>query len=504
MLDLLISYINFLILSISYIVKKFTFLPPNPPKYIIVNDTENQKEDIHFLLNLKKSQYKKIKLKYLKIEYSKIINDNQSLPILKLTPLFHFSLCIIYCQGNCGDLGASLFECFEISYNCNCIILTFEYPGYGICKNDEIIQEEFFRRIKMVYSYAINRLHFKPNQIIVYGFSLGTGIAFDFACKKEYPIAGLILQSPFLSILRTIYNIKKTKYFDLFNNCDKAKYLCRKTLFIHGNHDSIVPYIHGRILAELIPKEYFYGFLTVKNADHNNLIKYNKKIVFKSINQFIKDCTKYYNDRFEEIYDISSSYDTNEDKDITKKVNNISSIEVSENIGINKTEEGRNSISSFDNEQNNEYYKKPNSYINCTIFKSLGYYNVQKNDIHNSLYNRLFKKSDNKIINNKKTELNYSSNKVENISKNKNNNNIRKKILKYNNNNITIRNNIINNNNNYCSVNNGISKKNNNHPLYKKLYNDSNENMNIIKKLTNENSMATINTSTNNNSYSKE
>ena len=66
---------------------------------------------------------------------------------------------------------------------------------------------------------------------------------------EKNPVAGLILQSPFLSIIRTIYNIKKTPYFDIFNNCDKAHKLFTKILFLHGDCDTIVPYIHGRILA---------------------------------------------------------------------------------------------------------------------------------------------------------------------------------------------------------------------------------------------------------------
>ena len=66
--------------------------------------------------------------------------------------------------------------------------------------------------------YVINELNYKPERTFLYGFSLGTGIVFDFACKKEYPVSGLILQSPFLSILRTVYNIKKTKYYDFFNS----------------------------------------------------------------------------------------------------------------------------------------------------------------------------------------------------------------------------------------------------------------------------------------------
>ena len=38
---------------------------------------------------------------------------------------------------------------------------------------------------------------YQPQNIIIYGFSLGTGIAFDLACDKNYPNGGVILQSPF-------------------------------------------------------------------------------------------------------------------------------------------------------------------------------------------------------------------------------------------------------------------------------------------------------------------
>ena len=140
MLDLIISYINFLILAISYIVKKFTFLPPDPPKYIIKKEkirTDKkieEKEDILFLIKKDQLEYQKLKPKHLKIEYSKITFYNSYLPILIISPINHKALFIIYCQGNSGDLGTSLFECYEISLKCNCNIITFEYHGYGICK----------------------------------------------------------------------------------------------------------------------------------------------------------------------------------------------------------------------------------------------------------------------------------------------------------------------------------------------------------------------------------
>ena len=56
--------------------------------------------------------------------------------------------------------------------------------------------------IQIIYSFCIL---FNGIQIILYGFSLGTGISFHLACNKNFPIAGCILQAPFLSILRIRY-----------------------------------------------------------------------------------------------------------------------------------------------------------------------------------------------------------------------------------------------------------------------------------------------------------
>ena len=501
MLDLIISYINFLILSISYIVKKFTFLPPKPPKYKIVKEkikTDKgieEKEDILFLIIKDQLDYKKIKPKYLKIEYSKILSHNSYLPILTISPIFHKPLCIIYCQGNSGDLGTSLFECFEISLKCNCNIITFEYPGYGICKNDEITELEFFKRVKIVYNYIRQKLNYKPNQIILYGFSLGTGIAFDFACRKEFPVAGLILQAPFLSIIRTIYNIKNTQYFDLFNNCDKAKNLCRKTFFIHGDHDTIVPYIHGRILAELIPKNYFYDFLTIEGANHNNLskVKKNKERIYESINSFILYCTdkNYLYDSFSINYSkytdnntvLPENIDNNEDMVITTDSNNLI---INENFGL-KSEEVRASKTLTD--QNPEKSIRANSYVNHPL-------------------NNIRKISQN-IINNK----NNFQNENNLIKINYINNNINKENIRYgnqiynngnyiNNQNINLPLNLNEKNNkfshNYYYANIGTYSGNNKFALYNKYIHNQNNSQNLTKYISNESSLITMNSSTNN------
>ena len=293
MLDLLISYVNFMILAIGYIVKRFTFYPPDPPHYKSISTDNEDEEDILFLIkNKKKKLYISIQFRLIDYRFIKIIDkDNNTLPLLLFHPPSHISVCIIYSHGNSGDLGSCLLEYYDIAVNTNCMVISFEYPGYGECKNQPSRESQFFKNLKMTYIFVKKYLGFKSSQIILYGFSLGTGIIFDLACKKEYRAAGLILQSPFLSIMRILYNVKTTRYFDLFNSCDKAKHLCLKTLFIHGNEDTMVPYIHGRILAKLIPQKYFYDFLTVDKAGHNNIFKVDKDLIYKKIRQFIKDCT---------------------------------------------------------------------------------------------------------------------------------------------------------------------------------------------------------------------
>lgn len=98
-----------------------------------------------------KEIYRKIFTPYLNIKYIKVYDNknNKNIPTLLISPIIDFNKCIIYCQGNSGDLSTSLFEGHEIVKRCNSTIITFEYPNYGICQNDIIEESEFFIRIKI-------------------------------------------------------------------------------------------------------------------------------------------------------------------------------------------------------------------------------------------------------------------------------------------------------------------------------------------------------------------
>ena len=336
MLDILISYINLIIISLRYIVKLTAFLPPNPKGFRIKNSkNEIKKGDNNLILNKddilelllllpnksksqkdsnsqeKKSKEKNDEIIIIKNQYYKydpVTREDVSYLLLNIKnednntiiPAFLFksnkidennninNYIVIYCHGNSGDIGTTFYQCHSLSKKLMCNVLSFEYPGYGYSTDkDNINEKRAYFYIRQVYNYTRNELKFNPEDIIIFGFSLGTGIAFDLVCDKNYPNGGVILQCAFLSILRTIYNFKKTYYFDLFNNCDKAKFCNSKIYFIHGNKDKIVPYIHGRILSQIIPKEFFCGFFTVEGADHHDILKYGRNEYYEKINNFI-------------------------------------------------------------------------------------------------------------------------------------------------------------------------------------------------------------------------
>ena len=331
MLDLLISYLNFFIIGIKYIVKLIAFQPPNPKGYRVNNEIKiedneiqgikenniNNNIEILFIIpnkknndNKKKHEKKKQKrqVEYkpapnyysdFELVYVENSDNNTKIPVFIfkqrsfMTEIYGHSYIndciIIYCHGNSGDIGTSFMECQLLSRNLNCNVLCFEYPGYGLSNDfNNTNEKRAYHNIRQAYNYARTKLKYEPENIIIYGFSLGTGIAFDLACDKKYPIGGVILQSPFLSIIRTIYNFKKTYYFDIFNNCDKAKFCSSKIFFIHGDRDTIVPYIHGRILAKLIPKKFFCGFYTVHGANHNDILRHAKETIYNKITNFIE------------------------------------------------------------------------------------------------------------------------------------------------------------------------------------------------------------------------
>jgi uncharacterized protein len=132
---------------------------------------------------------------------------------------------------------------------------------------------------------TLTKLGVKPADIILYGESLGTGVAIQVGLEK--PAAGIILDAPYTAIVDRAGEVYPWLPVSLLL---KDRYESRRhiaglhlPLFIlHGEADQVIPVAMGRRLFALAnePKE----ILTLPGAGHNNHDLYGS---FEAINDWI-------------------------------------------------------------------------------------------------------------------------------------------------------------------------------------------------------------------------
>jgi len=190
---------------------------------------------------------------------------------------------IIYFHGNAGTLENRIHKLNHFKdMNVNFLIISWR----GFSGNDGKPSEE---GLYVDGNSAINwlkNLGLSEEDIIIYGESLGTGIATEIAQNRNF--AGLVLETPFTSMVEAAKNfypyipvglLLKDKY----KNNLKIKNINIPVLVMHGESDQIVPFWMGKKIYEMAnqPK---YSYFT-KDDDH--MMEYNDKLIF-ALNSFIK------------------------------------------------------------------------------------------------------------------------------------------------------------------------------------------------------------------------
>ena len=171
---------------------------------------------------------------------------------------------ILYSHGNAEDLG-DIRIVLELLRQMGFAVFSYDYPGYGI-STGKPSEQGAYQAIDAAYDYLTQQLKISPNQIIVYGRSVGGGPSVDLASRK--PVAGLILESTFISTFRVKIDLPLYP-FDKFANLSKIPLVKAPVLVIHGTVDQVIPFSHGQRLFAAVntPKLSFW----VTGADHNDV-----------------------------------------------------------------------------------------------------------------------------------------------------------------------------------------------------------------------------------------
>ncbi|QKQ73188.1 alpha/beta hydrolase [Nostoc sp. TCL240-02] len=186
---------------------------------------------------------------------------------------------ILYAHGNSEDLG-DIKQILEKLHAWGFSVFAYDYRGYGTSQG-KATESYAYEDINSAYNYLTENLKIPPEKIIVLGRSVGGGSAVNLAMRQ--PIAGLILESSFISAFQVIVPFRILP-FDKFPNLDNIKNVKCPILVIHGKADDIIPFAHGEKLfnAAISPKLYLW----VKEANHNDLFWVAENKYQKALQEF--------------------------------------------------------------------------------------------------------------------------------------------------------------------------------------------------------------------------
>jgi fermentation-respiration switch protein FrsA (DUF1100 family) len=183
-------------------------------------------------------------------------------------PVESASGCVLVCHGNAGNIEhrlllARAFQAMGLS------VLLFDYRGYG---NSEGRPSEQGTGLdaQAALDWLLDEQGLDPGQIVLYGESLGGGVALALAAGR--PLAAVIVESTFTSLPELgarIYPLLPVRLIASirYDNLAALRTLRAPLLVIHSPQDDIVPFDFGRELFEAAPapKEFL-----ATSGDHND------------------------------------------------------------------------------------------------------------------------------------------------------------------------------------------------------------------------------------------
>ena len=190
---------------------------------------------------------------------------------------------LLFLHGNAGSLENRIHKINHFKdMNINFLIIAWRgFSGNKGKPTEKGLYEDARSAVRWLASKGI-----KEKDIIIYGESLGTGIACEIAQKKNF--AGIILESPFTSMIaagkdRYPYLPVRLLLKDKYESNKKIKNIESPILIMHGKVDNIVPFHMGQKMYELANKPKFFYFS--EYDDH--MMEYNENLL-NSLKEFIK------------------------------------------------------------------------------------------------------------------------------------------------------------------------------------------------------------------------
>lgn len=173
---------------------------------------------------------------------------------------------VIYYGGNAEDVYWNIMDHYDKN---GYAILLVNYRGYGL-SGGKSSEKELFFDAERIYDNVTEK--YKPEAVILYGRSLGSGVAAYLSSIRK--VAGMILVSPYDSMVnmaREQFRIFPVSIM-LRHRFESIKYLENyksPLCIIYGDRDNVIPNRRTEGLIENIKAQ--KEVVLIEGADHNDI-----------------------------------------------------------------------------------------------------------------------------------------------------------------------------------------------------------------------------------------
>lgn len=181
---------------------------------------------------------------------------------------------VLYFHGRGGNLSGNWGKVSREFTNRGYELFVMDYRGFGK-STGKLSEKALCHDADFCYDYCTNL--YDENKIVVYGRSLGTGIA-TYVASHHDP-KSLVLESPYFSILDM--TPRQAPYLPRFLIPTLLKYHFRTDKWIvrvdapihifHGTEDELVPYDSSTRLLTLLKDKRDASLISIEKGTHNHL-----------------------------------------------------------------------------------------------------------------------------------------------------------------------------------------------------------------------------------------
>ena len=188
---------------------------------------------------------------------------------------------ILYSHGN-GETLPMIMPLLKSFCRRGYSVMAYDYSGYG-ASTGYPGEKQAYKDVEAAYNYLTAQQKIAPANIVVMGFSVGSGPSCYIA--EKYPVKAVVIISGFASAAQVLLPFSVP--FDKFPNAERLSKSAVPLLIFHGRSDRIVPIRNGeKLLRASVAR---HKQMHYENAGHNDIF-YKTVNFFGKLEKFLATC----------------------------------------------------------------------------------------------------------------------------------------------------------------------------------------------------------------------